>query len=87
MRRMTGALAQRIIFLSESEKDDPAKIGQSLGLPIASVNRILNNREQSTIRVPDTNRLKAHSVSQQTPAGNGMGHFPKTQSRKKRKTK
>jgi hypothetical protein len=84
---MTGALAQRVLFLSESKHQDPAKIGQELGLPIASVNRILHNRAGSTIHVPVTTRIKVTTIHQEMHEGNGLGHFPKIQSRKRRKTK
>jgi hypothetical protein len=87
MRRMTGALAQRILHLAESKHEDEAAIGQKLGLPIASVNRILHNRAGSTIHVPVTTRLKVHSVHETVVEGNGLGHFPKTRSRKRRKIK
>jgi hypothetical protein len=58
MRRMTGALAQRILHLSETQHLDDAKIGQRLGLPINTVRRILANRANSSIRVLEN----AHGV-------------------------
>jgi hypothetical protein len=51
MRRITGALAQRIIFLAEGKNETPEKIGQLLGLPVGAVVRILQNRANSTVRV------------------------------------
>ena len=87
MRRMTAPLAQRILHLAESEHLASSRIGQRLGLPIASVNRILHNRVQAAISVPTTTRLKVHSVRQQIQEGNGLAQFPKTESRKKRSTK
>jgi hypothetical protein len=89
MRRMTAPLAQRVLFLSESQHLDVARIGQRLGLPIASVHRILHNREQTTISVPVTvtGRLKVHVVRQETHEGNGLGHFPKMQARKRKRNR
>jgi hypothetical protein len=51
MRRMTGALAQRIIFRAESKNETPEVIGQRLGLTVHAVLRILANRTNSTVRV------------------------------------
>jgi hypothetical protein len=85
MRRMTAPLAQRILHLAETEHLASSRIGQQLGLPIASVNRILHNRAQATVSVPATTRIKVHSVRQQIHEGNGLGTFPKTKSRRKRR--
>ena len=58
MRRMTASLAQRIIFLSECQHLDDARIGQKLGLPINKVRETLANRANSSIRVLEN----AHGV-------------------------
>jgi hypothetical protein len=51
MRRMTGPLAQRVIFWAESGNETPEEIGQRLGLTVRAVLRILENRTNSSIRV------------------------------------
>jgi hypothetical protein len=87
MRRMTAPLAQRVLFLSESQQLAAARIGQKLGLPIARVLRILRDRQTCSIRVPQSTGVKVHSVHDcipRIPHGGGLGHFPKTESRKKR---
>jgi hypothetical protein len=85
MRNTTAVLAQRILHLAETEHLASSRIGQQLGLPIARVEEILHNRAQATISVPATTRLKVHSVRQQIHEGNGLGTFPRTKSRRKRR--
>jgi hypothetical protein len=85
MRTMTPVLAQRILYLAESQHLDDAKIGQRLGLPIHTVQKILRNRAGSTIHVPVTTRIKVTTIRQEMHEGNGLGHFPRTESRRKRR--
>jgi hypothetical protein len=86
-RNVPGPLAQRILFRAETKEESAATIAQRLGLRISAVLKVLDDRQKCPTRVQETTRVKVTSIRQEMHEGNGLGNFPKTQSRKRRKTK